>query len=47
MRDVELNLLVKIARELNLALKDLLIDVHRVVVIERIDSRNHLVRKDS
>jgi len=40
-------LLVKIARELNLAFEDLLVDCHRVVIIERIDTREHLVREDA
>lgn len=40
-------LLVKIARELNLAFEDLLVDCHRVVIIERIDTREHLICEDA
>ena len=38
---------MKIARELNLTLEDLLIDGHRVVVIEGVNAREHLVREDA
>ena len=40
-------LLVKIAREFDLALENLLVDGHGVVVIERVDSSDHLVGEDS
>lgn len=40
-------LLVEIARELNLALEDLLVDSHRVVIVERIDASQHLVRENA
>ncbi len=43
----ECNLLMKIARELNLALKDLLIDGHGVVVVEGVDSGDHLIGQDA
>ena len=38
---------MKIARELNLALKDLLIDGHGVVVVEGVDTGNHLIGQDA
>lgn len=41
------DLLVKISGELNLTLQDLLIDRHRIIVIEGIYSSNHLVSEDS
>ena len=42
-----LNLLVKIAGELNLALENLLVDGHRVIVIEGVNAGEHLVRQDA
>ena len=36
-------LLMKIARELNLAFEDLLIDGHGVIVVEWIDPGNHFI----
>lgn len=45
--DETLGILVKIARELNLAFEDLLVDCHRVVIIERIDTREHLICEDA
>ena len=42
-----LYLLVKIAGELNLALEDLLVDGHRVIVIEGVNAGEHLVREDA
>ena len=41
------NLLVKIARELNLAFEDLLVDGHGVVVVKWIDAGDHLVGEDA
>ncbi len=38
---------MKIARELNLALKDLLIDGHGVVVVEGVDTGDHLIGQDA
>jgi hypothetical protein len=40
-------LLVKIARELNLALEDLLVYGHGIVVVEGVDSGYHLVGEDT
>ena len=41
------DLLVEVAGELDLALEDLLVDGHWVLIIEWIDSSNHLVRQNS
>lgn len=38
---------MKIARELNLAFEDLLVDGHGVVVIEWVYAGEHLVRQDA
>ena len=38
---------MKIARELNLTLEDLLIDGHGVVVVEGVDTGNHLIGEDA
>ena len=38
---------MKIARELNLAFEDLLVDGHGVVVVKWIDAGNHLVGEDT
>lgn len=40
-------LLVKIARELNLAFEDLLVDGHGVVVVEGVNTCKHLVGEDA
>ena len=45
--ELDCNLLMKIAWELNLALKDLLIDGHGVVVVEGVDTGNHLIGQDA
>lgn len=42
-----LHLLVKVSGELNLALENLLVDGHRVVVVEGINAGQHLVGQDS
>ena len=38
---------MKIAGELNLAFEDLLVDGHRIVVIEWVNAGEHLVREDA
>ena len=38
---------MEVARELDLALQDLLVDGHRVVVIERVNASDHLVSQDA
>ena len=40
-------LLVEIAGELNLALENLLVDGHRIIVIEGVNAGEHLVREDA
>ena len=40
-------LLMEIAGELNLALEDFLVDGHGVVVVERVDARQHLIGEDA
>ena len=41
------NLLVEVARELDLALQNLLIDGHGVIIIEWVDASDHLVGQDA
>lgn len=40
-------LLIEITGELNLALQDLLVDCHGVVIVEGVDSGDHLVGEDA
>ncbi len=44
---LSINLLVKITRELDLPLENLLIDGHGVVIVERIYSGDHFVGEDT
>lgn len=41
------HLLIEVARELNFSLQNFLIDRHRVVVVEGVDSGDHLKRKNA
>lgn len=47
MLDEGLGVFIKIARELDLTLKDLLVDHHRVSIIEGINSSDHLISQDT
>lgn len=40
-------LLIKVPRELNLSFKNLLIDLHWVIIAEGVDASDHLVRQDA
>jgi len=42
-----LRILVEIAGEANLAFKNLLICCHWVVIVERVNARNHLISQDT
>ena len=42
-----LGIFIEISRELDLALKDLLINGHGVIIIERVNSCNHFVSQNS
>ena len=45
--NIDSYLLVEISWELNLSFKDLLVDSHGIVIVERVDASEHLVRQDS
>lgn len=47
MLDYTFSVLVEVLRELNLSFQNLLIDCHRIVIIEWIDSRNHFVGQNT
>ena len=42
-----MHLLVKIARELNLALQDFLVDCHRVIIVEGVNTGVHFVDENT